>query len=521
MTIWSGLSGMVIYDMILEVRVKYFVISLTTVVLLLFGCSKDKPTQPSEQGSLLLSRLVVSMVPGGNETVTICAAKPDGTPDTCTITNSDPGVAMATLSDSTIQITGLSYGTTNISVTSGSDRTSTLPVQVYSPFVLDVGELLITYTDSFLLASDIALNGYWKPVPPEGFHSLGSWGNTARTNPNGHYAVMVVRAKPGSDAIAFTDSFRIFASAGLTRIAMFKPIAPPGYKAVGDIVTQTAFMGPLIYPDSAVCIRQDLTVSGEAGVHLEDWQDFWADWYSCWNIDQPDLGDHPEAYLVQGTFLVKPQRDQPEIDPSMNVLKVNLPMLAEAPYQNFVPTLDGYDTPPDETVPVMAKAMLVPCSIINDAAYNDDIWWQVANSPFYRLERQVYYKLLYHNHNQTSEMQTNSVTIRSGITTTESQRIWDETMVSISVQSGLSIKAISGKITATVSHTFGYETQTSVAELEETEITSSINTPPGKAATLWQKYNRYILYRHNGTQLEPVSTCGFGIESYVTDEYPD
>ena len=501
---------------------KCFMLTLTAAIMLFIACGKDKPTQPpAGQGSILLSKLIVSVVPGGSETVTICAAKPDGTPDSCTITNSDPGVATATLSDSTIQINGISYGTTNITVSSNCDQSCTLPVQVYSPYVLDTGELLITYTDSFMLASNIDLYGFWKPIPPEGFHVLGSLGLSERVNPNGLYAVMAIKAKSGSDAIAFTDSFRIFASAGFIRIGMFKPIAPLGYKTLGDIVTQTAFMGPLIIPDSAACIREDLTIPGEAGAHLQDWQDFWSNWYSCWNIDQPDLGDHPEAYLVQGTFIVKPDRDQPEIDPSMNLLKVDLPMLAEAPYQSFVPTLDGFDTPPEETIPVMAKAMLVPCSIINDAAYNDDIWWQVANSPFYRLERQVYYKLLYHNHNQTSEMQTNSVTIRSGITTTESQRIWDETMVSLSVQSGLSIKAISGKITATVSHTFGYETQTSVTELQESEITSSINTPPGKAATLWQKYNRYILYRHNGTRLEPVSTWGFGIESYVTDEYPD
>jgi hypothetical protein len=183
--------------------------------------------------------------------------------------------------------------------------------------------------------------------------------------------------------------------------------------------------------------------------------------------------------------------------------------------------LNGYDTPPDETAPLMAKAMLVPCSIINDLTYSSDPGWQVANSPFYRLERQVYYKRLYHNHNQTSETQTNSVTIRSGITTTESERVWSETSISLTVEAGVSFKAFSGKISATVSRTFGYETQTSVAELQEREVSTSINTPPGKAASLWQQYNRYVLYRHNGTDLEPVSEWEFGIDSYVTDEYPD
>ncbi len=500
---------------------KYFITSLAAAVVLTVGCSKDKPTQPALQGSLLLGRLVVSMVPQASETVTICATTPEGTRDSCTISNSDPGIASATLNDSTILITGISYGITNIAVRSGCGQSCMLPVQVYDPLILDTGELLISYTDTFMLSSDIDRFGTWKPVPQEGFQILGSWGNTARTNPNGQYAVMVVKAKPGSDAIAFTDSFQVYSTDGYTRVGMFKPIAPTGYKAMGDIVTQTAFWGPLIYPDSAVCIRQDLTIPGEAGIHLQDLQYNGWMWLSWWRIDQPDLGDHPNAHLAQGTFMVELEREQPQIDPSMNVLKVDLPMLAEAPYQTFVPRLTGYDTPPDETVPVMAKAMLVPCSIINDAAYIDDIWWQVANSPFYRLERQVFYKLLYHNHNQTSEVQTNSVLIRSGVTTTESDRFWSETSISVTAESGISFKLFSGKIASTVSQKFGYETQTSVAELQESEITSSINTPPGKAAALWQKYNRYILYRHNGTQLEQVYSWDFGIDSYVTDEYPD
>ena len=137
------------------------------------------------------------------------------------------------------------------------------------------------------------------------------------------------------------------------------------------------------------------------------------------------------------------------------------------------------------------------------------------------LERQVFYKLLYHNYNQTSEVQTNSVLIRSGVTTTESESYWNETSISVTVEAGVSIEMFSGKVSTTVSTSFGYESMTSVAELQEKEVSSSINTPPGKAAALWQKFNRYVLKRHNGTTLEPVAAWEFGIDSYVTDEYPD
>lgn len=70
------------------------------------------------------------------------------------------------------------------------------------------------------------------------------------------------------------------------------------------------------------------------------------------------------AYLVTGTFVAVNNWDKPTASPMLHVLKVELPALAEAPYQNYVPRLTGYDSPPLETVPTLAKAILVPCSII-------------------------------------------------------------------------------------------------------------------------------------------------------------
>jgi len=301
--------------------------------------------------------------------------------------------------------------------------------------------------------------------------------------------------------------------------SFWRPLPPDGYTALGTVVGHNTWGAPPL--SEVVCVRSDLTIIAESGDFIYDDRETGADMFlSCWKIDQPSAGPHDYAYLAPGTFVGVDNWNRPSVDPVMYVLKVDLPTLAEAPYQNFVPRLTGYDTPSEETMPILGKAMLVPCSIINDVIYSGNVGWQVANSPLYRLERQVYYKLQYHNHNQTSEIQTNSVTIRSGMTTTESETIWNSTSISISVEAGLSFKAFSGKVTATVSRSFGYESQTSVAELQEREVSSSINTPPGKAAALWQRFNRYVLYRHNGTDLEPVSAWEFGIDSYVTDEYP-
>jgi len=147
--------------------------------------------------------------------------------------------------------------------------------------------------------------------------------------------------------------------------------------------------------------------------------------------------------------------------------------------------------------------------------------WRVTNSPFYRLERQVFYKLLYHNHNQTSIPQSNSYTRRYGVTTEESNEFWSETSISVTAEAGISIKIFEAKVSTTVSKSLGYSTMTSITELEEQELESGVDVLPGKAVAIWQRYNRFVLKRHNGTSLEAVKAWEFGINSFITDEYPD
>ena len=497
--------------------------------MLVYGCSKDKPTQPpAQQGSLLLSRLSVAVVPGGSETITVSAADPGGLPDECSITCSDASIATATISDSTISITGVGCGTAEVTVSSNSDETRTIPVQVYDQFILDTGELLVTFIDTFTYVwhdagSDAPNNlAFYQPVVPEGFHALGTLAIPGWSNPSGNYAMMVVKAEDGSDALAeptgyeFVWFYRIFTQ---YMVSVWRPIPPPGYVALGAVAFQGQNPPPLDY---VACVREDLTIDGEAGAYIWHDEDTGMPYdLGVFRVDQPDAGPHEFCYLTTGTFVGWNHWNAPPYDPVLHVLRVELPMLAEAPYQTYLPQLTSFEEPPLESPPTMARAMLVPCTIVNDIQYSGNLRWRIANSPFYRLERHVFYKRLYHNHNTSSQPQTNSVTIISGVTTTESERFWTETSISVSVEAGISISAFSGKVSATVSRTFGYETQTSVAELEQREVQTSINTAPGTAAVCWQKYNRYVLFRHNGVNYEEVYAWEFGIDSYVVDDYPD
>jgi hypothetical protein len=487
---------------------KSFIPSLMAV-LLFIGCGKDKPTQSSAgQSSIILSKLIVSMVPGGVETLTISSTDPGGTYSECTVSNGAPDIAYASIADSTLQITAISCGIANLTITNGGGNSCSLPVEVYDKNSLDAGEFLITYVDDYINTYHF---GFFIPVVPEGYYALGGLLTLETSSPDGEITMIAVMPKPGSDAIALTDSFITTDQAFAGRI--WRPIPPVGYRAMGYVVTM-----PGVQPGSYPCIREDLTTAGsiESAIYVDSTY-----WFSAWKIDAPYCAPHPGAYLAPGTFTFNEHSINPPVDdPMMYVLNVDLPMLAEAPDQDFAPKLTGFSPPPEETAPTKARALLAPFSVITDLV--NGIAWQIDNSQTYRVERRVFYKCLYHNYNQSDVMQTNSFERVVGISTTQSQTFRAQAGISISAELGVSLSpALSAKIAATVSYEVGYETLTGITEFEERHVTTSLNIPPGKAGAIWQRYNRFTLYRHNGNSTEVVGIQDIGIDSYVTDVYPD
>jgi len=509
-------------------------------ILLLFlalttGCKEDNPTQPDPQppvtdnSELLVSCLSVALVDGGTQTICVSACDKEGSPESFTVVSGNSGIASVTKVDTIFTVTGISRGSTLITVTSNSGKSKEIPVIIYDLQVLETEELLITFSQTFQYrwcdaGSGQSMDGsYYHPITSDGFKPLGSLGFAGYYNPDGLQGVMVLKSKSGSNALTqptdYTLAWSDQGSGANDDGSFWIPVPPAGYKAMG-IVVNTGYNKPSL--EDVVCVREDLTIPGEAGDLIWGYSRLIFNiYFHTWKIEPPIAGPHENAYLSTGTFVGVQSTVAPTVHSVMNVLNVKLPMLAETPYQEYVPKLTGYNPPPDETVPILAREMLVPCTVVSDPLYNNNQMWRVTNSPFYRLERQVFYKLLYHNHNQTSLTQHNSYTRRYGVTTEESNEFWSETSISVTVEAGISIKLFSGKVTTTISKSFGYATQTSVSELEESEYESGVDVLPGKAVAIWQRWNRYVLKRHNGTTLEPVKAWEFGINSFVTDEYPD
>lgn len=521
------------------VKFKLFTTSIVVMALVILatGCKKTTTEETFEPG-VLLNKLSVSVVPQGTEDITVTATDEYNSPLTFSVECEDEDIATVTKNDSTITITGKNFGTTNVKIRCDTDTSlnKTIPVQIYDPKVLEAGELMIAFIDTFEYRwnsdgiSQGGMGSFYHPIITDsfyGFYALGSIGLPGLSDPNdpnGKKSIVAVKAKPGSDALKppvyYDFVWNSQGSGAYDEGSFWNPIPPAGYKALGT-VAQQGYDEPSI--NDVVCVREDLVIEGV----LDTINFFWGvstgpkRFKSCL-IYPPNAGPHDSCYLKTGMFAGTEYEPQPPSYPVLYVLKVMLPNLTEGADQTFAPKLTGYDEPPERTVPLMTKEIVVPWSIVKDGQY--DTVWRFVNSPNYRVEREVYYQLEFHNYNQTSELQTNSWSKTVGVSEERSESWWNETGMALSVEVGVSFQGVAWgghlNITGSISKQMGYERTTGITEFEEKTITVSVNTPPGKAAALWRKFSRFTVKRHNRKRLETVGIFDIGTESYITDEYP-
>jgi hypothetical protein len=176
----------------------------------------------------------------------------------------------------------------------------------------------------------------------------------------------------------------------------------------------------------------------------------------------------------------------------------------------------------------MTKAMLVPFTAVG---FGTDygirtLSWMVNNSPFVRTERLLRWKLLegMHMYNTSSVPQEMSTTITKGVSTEDTTTMSHTAGVEITAEGGVKFLGTGGSISATVSYQFGYQTQTSVAELYSSAKTVTVTVVPYKAAAAWVASSNILVKVHNlvTRKLESVHNIDMGDSvSHKIDEYPD
>jgi len=261
-------------------------------------------------------------------------------------------------------------------------------------------------------------------------------------------------------------------------------------------------------------VREDLTAPGVAGnTILQSWATRTA-------APANSNYDATTTYLETGTF-------SGPFCPSPRVLAVDLPLLVDTPHQMWLPHVTSFlaaDSLWRE--PVLAKAVLVPfTAVLNGSEYaTKGVGWMLENSPFVRVQWLVSWDQVFFAVNTGSVEQNHSRTFTKGISNEASTTISHTAGVSLTAESGVEFLGSGGKISATVSYEFGYQTQHSVGEFAEESTEVSINVPPHKAAAAWREQTKILVKLHHpdaGSFETIVSQPMYDSLSFVTDDYPD
>ncbi|MFW7382329.1 MAG: Vps62-related protein [Oligoflexus sp.] len=387
------------------------------------------------------------------------------------------------------------------------------------------GPLVLQFTSQFNFRWNDGGSGgsydgaFWHPVPPPDFYSLGSVGVSNYEDINGKVAALCVKEfNLGNGALAKPLRYEFIwndrGSGARRNGSCWRPIPPDGYVALGDVFVDGHGEPPSL--DDIRCVRKDLVHLAVAGNQI------WIDRgtgsnldFGAWEISTlPDFVDASYGLFAPNTFVGVNVYTPPTTDPVMFCLKLPLPVHEIKDPEP--PTLDSRSRPPSKTDASVDHVVIVPFTAVSDPTRT--IAWKLENSPFYQVERLVYYSLIMFDNNQTSSEQTQSSTVTTGISKAKSETFSRSTGISISAQTGVSFLGTGGKVTATVSVELGWSSSTSVEQFSEHSVQRQLSTPAGKAAAQWSASYQICLLRGDGSMVsQPLE---FETSSFVESEFP-
>lgn len=387
------------------------------------------------------------------------------------------------------------------------------------------GDLTLRFTSAFNpsyndTGSRSHLDGsFWTPVPPDGFFNLGTYGQSGYENPNGQqWALCVKETTSGSGALAppirYDPIWNAHGTHGDGQGSFWRPVPPAGYVALGDVCVLGYNPPPL---DAIRCVRIDLTYSGAIGALIWNDQGSGAPMdVGVWDIEVLPGASDQVGFIAANTFVAVKNYDTPVSDVSCNVLMLPFPSNTRA--TAGPPTLDGKVQPPDHTNPVVDRIVTVPFTAIADQ--QQTVGWQVANSPFYTIERAVSYSLVVFNNNLTSQSQTTSTAVTTGITQTETETFSQTTGITVSYEYGVQAFGASHKVSVALSLELGYAQSTSVSVMQSSTVVATLETPPQHAAASWAATHQLQLRRADGTPVGPPLTFDAVSSSFLEAQYP-
>ncbi|WP_167477940.1 Vps62-related protein [Nocardia arthritidis] len=361
----------------------------------------------------------------------------------------------------------------------------------------------------------------------QGWRYLGSVGHSGdHEDITGKRATILVRGANAADQmvkppVRFELIWKDQGSGAKANGAVWRPIPPQGYVALGDVWGSWNSWDPpnLEYYG---CIRRELAGrryvrEGRIGSLI------WWDKKSGAKSDVSTWQIQPLAYpsdsterLILGADLLRAQANYDTPTESVYVLDVPAAVVKRNP--PAIPVLTSHQEP-DPIAQITDRAVTVPCTVVTDPGKT--IAWQIANSPFYTLERRVNYSLqIFRNNQNGTTPAESSVSVTTGVTETASEEYSKRTSVTVTAKAGIEIKGLSAGIETSVTTELGYSSRYEVAQLRSVTKTHGLTTPPQASGALWSATHEIIAIRRDGEAIGGGSGLKFDIDSYVTGQYP-
>lgn len=385
------------------------------------------------------------------------------------------------------------------------------------------GPLLLAFTDQFDLRwNDRGSGGYndgafWHPKPPAGFYPVGGIGVSNYDDQNGrNWALCVAEAELGSGALAaptrYDQVWNDKGSGADLDGSCWRPVPPDGYVALGDVFMRDHWTAPS--PDDVRCVRKDIATFGTLGdlvwndVHTGSDTDF-----AAWRYSPPGsfVSDQDGAFAAN-TFYGVPSHDKPQV----MVFVLQLPFPVEHGETPQPPVLDSRSQPADRTSPKVDRTVTVPFTAVVDQ--DATLEWRLQNSPFYKVQRSVYYRLELFDDNRTSENQTKQLDVTVGVSKTQTDTFEVKTGITVGYEAGVSFIG-EASVSASISVELGYSHSTAVSSMQSRTLSAALVTPPDHSGALWDVSYILTLVRGDGTPIsQQVDFAANG--SFLEQQFP-
>jgi hypothetical protein len=345
---------------------------------------------------------------------------------------------------------------------------------------------------------------------------------------SGRRATILVRGVNAADQmtkppVRFDLIWRDQGSGANANGAVWRPVAPAGYVALGDVWGGwDSWDAPLL--EYYACIRKDF--GGRSYVREATIGDLvWWDKKSGAHANVATYKIVPPAYpadsterLILGADLHVAVGHYNTPDERVYVLDVPASVVKKDPPP--VPVLTSSQAPdPRETLPVINRIVTVPCTLIADPGKT--LQWQVANSPFYQLERWAsYYWQMHYDNTAGSAEQPVSQNVTTGISREKSEEFSKKTGVTVEASAGISFKGLGASVSTSTTTELGYSRRYGETQFSETTQVWPMVTPPRKACALWSPRHEIRSVRKDGTIVGGGSGLVFEVDSRINTEFP-